>query len=77
MARKISAVNRRQGLVNGQSETELAALIRQKLQINIDPRVLRDFVRSNFVLLSVLTHEIHGAELPNQPMSSAIRGATT
>lgn len=62
MARRISAVHRRKGLVAGQSEHELARLIEQKMGIDVDPRKLRDFIRAQFVLLSILAHEIHAQE---------------
>lgn len=65
MARRISAIHRRKGLVLGQSENELARLIEDKLKIDVDPRVLRDFIRGQFVLISILAHEIHAQE--NQP----------
>lgn len=62
MARKISAVHRRKGLVLGQSEHELSRLIERKLGFDVDARKLRDFIRSEFVLISILAHEIHAQE---------------
>ncbi len=62
MARKISAVNRRKNIVHGQSEREMAALIQKEMKIAVNPGHLRDFIRSRFVILSILAHEIHAQE---------------
>lgn len=61
MARKISAVNKRQSSA-GQAETELSALVRSHLGVIVTPGDIRKFVAHNFTLLSILAHEIHAAD---------------
>jgi hypothetical protein len=62
MAKRQSAVYRRKNITVGQSALELAALVRQRLNIDIPPEVLTKFICDKFVILSILCHEIHEAE---------------
>jgi hypothetical protein len=61
MARKISAIHKRT-ISSGQSEMELAALVRSHLGVDVPAGKLRKFVADNFTLLSILAHEIHAAD---------------
>ena len=71
MAKRQSAVYRRKNLSAGQSEIELAALVKSRLGIDIEPAKLRQFVCDKFVILSILCHEIHAAE-QSAAVSSAL-----
>ena len=61
MAARQPLVSRRRPPAGG-SEVELAALVRDRLGIDIDPQKLRQFICDRFVILSILCHEIHEAE---------------
>lgn len=62
MARRLKLAQKRgpQALT---PELEMSALVRSHLGIEITPDRIKKFVRDQFVLLSILAHEIHAAEL--------------
>lgn len=62
MAKRQYIVGRRDGIKSGQSEMELAALMRERLGLDIAPEKLREFVCDRFTILSILCHEIHEAD---------------
>lgn len=61
MAKRQPIVDRRKVKI-GQSEMELAALVRTKLGVDVAADTLRKFVCDHFHILSILCHEIHERE---------------
>ncbi len=60
MAKRQYIVDRRK-VKPGQSEMELAALVRKGLGLDVSPERLKEFILHHFTLLSILCHEIYGA----------------
>ncbi len=62
MARRLKLAQKR-GPQSMSPELELSVLVRNGLGLDVPSDKIKAFVRGNFVMLSVLAHEIHAAEL--------------
>lgn len=62
MARRLKLAQKR-GKQAMSPELELSVLVRNSLGIDVAPEKIKTFVRNQFMILSVLAHEIHAAEI--------------